>query len=232
MPKFTPSRKVEKIWHPYTMWECIKGGFFDKWTGEVKSEGEEIYKQYLSDLNQFEIGLRKVITEWKYSCEHNLTNEGINRIAWLGQASVCIAKGVPSCCRSGFYRLDYTLQEEANALAHVYLNRWLKINNYKSCPLEFALKGRTRLNSFRKSCKTTRSRLEEYLKVWKKRGYSTGIPDEVPRDLYGKVPSYRQIAECILKNDVQFTELGFPSKKSVYYSVLKGIEIKVRNESI
>lgn len=40
--------------------------------------------------------MMRVVEEWKYSCEHNLTNESMNKIAYIGQAACCIYGGVPS----------------------------------------------------------------------------------------------------------------------------------------
>ena len=70
--------------------------------------------------------------------------------------------------------------------------------------------------------------MEEYLKTWQRRGYSDGIPDEVPARLMSlrKAPSYKAIALAILKNDI--TDLGFTPPASAWYSELKRIEIEAR----
>ena len=75
-------------------------------------------------------------------------------------------------------------------------------------------------------------RVDEYIANWMQCGYSDGIPDEVPDELMrlGLAPSWRAIAIAILKNDMQFTTLGFPGKHSEWYSVLKRIEIDAREE--
>jgi hypothetical protein len=49
----------------------------------------------------------------------------MNRIAWLGQAAVCYATGVPSKFSAGWNQLDDIEQEQANETALVYLNKWL-----------------------------------------------------------------------------------------------------------
>lgn len=76
-------------------------------------------------------------------------------------------------------------------------------------------------------------RVTEYIKTWEQCGYSDGIPDEVPEPLMrlGLAPSWKAIAICILKNDLQFTGLGFPAKNSEWYGALKKIEIEKRPES-
>jgi hypothetical protein len=66
----------------------------------------------------------------------------MNRIAWLGQASVAQALGLPSGCRGGFHELAQDQQRAADALAHEYLNKWLVANGRKEVTLEEA-RGRT-----------------------------------------------------------------------------------------
>ncbi len=79
------------------------------------------------------------ITTWKYSCEHYLTNIAMNRIAWLGQASMCYATGVPSKFCSGFNLLTPKQQEIANLIALEYLNKWMLANDRNQLTIEQAL---------------------------------------------------------------------------------------------
>ena len=65
----------------------------------------------------------------------------------------------------------------------------------------------------------------EYIKFWSDKGYEQDIPDDVPREIDGLAPSYRAIAECILKNDLNLNVLGFERKTSKWYSILKNIEL-------
>lgn len=119
-----------RIFHTWEAWECYRAGFFAERPadGVTQEEGEERYREFLSNLSRFRAALGVVTTEWRYSCEHNLTNERMNRIAWLGQAAVCQALGIPSCCRGGYHRLTDEQKREADALALEYLNRWLLAN--------------------------------------------------------------------------------------------------------
>lgn len=68
-------------------------------------------------------------------------------------------------------------------------------------------------------------RITQYVENWKDKGYENDIPDDVPREIDGLAPSYRTIAECILKNDLNLHELGFERKVSKWYSILKKIEL-------
>jgi len=122
---FQPNDKG-RVYHTWEKWECYKAGFYaERCDGITTEEGEEKYREFLSDLDRFRAALEVVISEWKHSCEHYLTNDRMNRIAWLGQASVCQALGIPSICRGGYHRLSDEQQKAADELALEYLNKWL-----------------------------------------------------------------------------------------------------------
>ena len=132
-------QKINRIFHTWEKWECFPSGFYENsLEGVTKKECEQIYCDLLSDKLLFSKALSRVIHEWKNSCEHYLTNENMNRIAWLGQASLCIEKGVPACFRTGYFLLTKEQQVEADSLALKYLNIWLSINNYEETDLEGA----------------------------------------------------------------------------------------------
>lgn len=125
-------KKLKRIYYTWDKWECYKAGFFEDTLPNNMSiaEGEAQYAKFFRIPGAFEHALERVITEWKHSCEHNLTNENMNRIAWLGQASMCIVSGIPSSCRAGFNLLTEDEQNAANATALKYLNIWLTRNGY------------------------------------------------------------------------------------------------------
>jgi ParB-like chromosome segregation protein Spo0J len=129
-----------RIFHEWKKWECYKAGFYSTTFEDKKAdECEKIYYDFLSDLGKFEKHLKIIISDWKYSCEHYLTNVAMNKIAWLGQAAVCHATGVPSKFRNGFNLLSLDQQERANNLALLYLNKWLKKNGRDEVSLVEAL---------------------------------------------------------------------------------------------
>lgn len=129
-----------RIFHTFDKWEAVPAGFFAPGIkGRTKEECEAEYCIFLGDLESFEAGLKKVFKEWSNSCEHNLTNSSMNRIAWLGQAAACASKGLPSTFRGGFAMLSEKKQKEANELAHKYLNSWLKEHNLPLASLDSAL---------------------------------------------------------------------------------------------
>ena len=132
-----------RIFHTHDKWECHKAGFYNSSHPEMdKDECEKAYASFLSNDKLFRKALGKVIKKWKHSCEHYLTNASMNRIAWLGQASVCIQLGIPSDFRGGFNLLTEKQQEKANNTALEYLNKWLKKNNRPKVTIDEAMPDR------------------------------------------------------------------------------------------
>lgn len=130
----------DRIYHTYDKWECHKAGFYaSKVEGMTHEECELSYADFLCDLGRFEDALNYVIENWKYSCEHYLTNKSMNRIAWLGQASMVYATGVPSKYCGGYNLLNDEQKDAANRLAHKYLNIWLNNNQYEEVTYEQAM---------------------------------------------------------------------------------------------
>lgn len=135
----------DRIFHTFDKWECHKAGFYGTFKeGLKKEECEKRYAEFLSDDVRFKQALEGVITDWKHSCEHYLSNKAMNRIAWLGQASACYAEGLPSKYRAGFSQLTEAQQEHANNVALEYLNEWLRRNNRAEVSYEEGLGGISR----------------------------------------------------------------------------------------
>lgn len=133
-----------RIFHTFDKWECQKAGFYETKPpeGMKKDDCKEIYRQLLSNIKEFEEALQGVTSEWKHSCEHYLTNGAMNRIAWLGQASLCYAKGIPSEFRGGFSLLTKEEQNSANEMALKYLNIWLENNGLEKVSMDEAMPSR------------------------------------------------------------------------------------------
>lgn len=120
---------MKRVYHTWEKWECYPAGFYEDKPPErftSPRDAETAYADFLRDSPRFEAALARVLTEWPHSCEHYLSNENMNRIAWLGQASACIAEGLPAAFRGGFHRLSPAQQETANTLALTWLNVWLE----------------------------------------------------------------------------------------------------------
>lgn len=142
-------KKSGRVLHTWDKWECYRHGFYAERCpgGMSQDEGEEAYREFLSDLERFGAALQVVITEWTNSCEHYLTNDRMNRIAWLGQAAVAQALGIPSGCRGGYNRLTQQQKDAADGLALEYLNKWLVSQGKDIVTIESA-GGRTEMDLY------------------------------------------------------------------------------------
>lgn len=130
----------ERIFHTYDKWECHKYGFYASTVeGKTSDQLQHEYAEFLKDEDAFKDALDRVTSEWVHSCEHYLTNKAMNRIAWLGQASVCLALGIPSKFCGGFNLLDEGEQLKANMIALDALNAWLSAHNMEEVTLEQGL---------------------------------------------------------------------------------------------
>lgn len=115
----------ERIFHTFEKWECHKAGFYgSKKEGMTAEQCEQEYCNFLSNDARFKEGLQGILDNWINSCEHYLTNKAMNRIAWLGQAAMCFATGIPSKFCAGFNLLTSEQQDRANEIALEYLNKW------------------------------------------------------------------------------------------------------------
>lgn len=131
-----------RIFHTWDKWECYKAGFYSPTlSGNTKEECERMYEAFLTNDKVFSDALDYVVTNWKHSCEHYLTNSAMNRIAWLGQAAACFAMGIPSSFRGGFNLLTNAQAERANQIALEYLNKWLVANGRPEVTMTEAYSG-------------------------------------------------------------------------------------------
>lgn len=78
-----------RIFHHYKKWEEIK---YNMW-GTVKEKEKYLKKAIKFTGNHKLYGkyMMRVVKEWKFSCEHNLTDTSQNRQAWLGHAACALA---------------------------------------------------------------------------------------------------------------------------------------------
>lgn len=129
---------MDRIYHTWDKWECYPAGFYEVHPPDGMSveDAEIAYKDFLSDLNLFGNSMQQVITEWINSCEHYLTNEKMNRIAWMGQAAMCIYSKVPSRFRGGYNLLTENQQIKADELALNFINKWMKTQGYQQLSIE------------------------------------------------------------------------------------------------
>lgn len=118
---------MKRIYHPWTVWEDYKHNFYGGVSEDFQRDNTlALYASLLRDLPRFEAALKVITTEWKYSCEHNLTHEGMNRVAYLGQTSCALVYKVPhTLSMSGYNLLTDAEKTGADGMAQKYLDLWL-----------------------------------------------------------------------------------------------------------
>lgn len=123
-----PKKSLSRVYHPWWLWECYTAGFYasDVPSGDDPTEAMRAYADFLADLDRFGAAIDRVFEAWRHSCQHFLTNESMNRIAWIGQSSACVAMGLPSRFRAGFKLLSQAQQDAANDLADKRLSEWVE----------------------------------------------------------------------------------------------------------
>lgn len=131
-------KKLERIYHTWDKWECYRAGFYETRPpkGMTDEEAEEKYRELLSDPERFRSILRRVIKEWKNSCEHYLTNVNMNRIAWMGQSALAYELGIPSKYRGGYNLLSEEQQKAADMVALDVINEWMELNGFEVLTME------------------------------------------------------------------------------------------------
>ena len=128
---------MKRIYHPWNKWECCPAGFWKSIDSRKKDERIEAVVRFFTDEDglAFDITCNNLIYDWVNSCEHNLTNTELNRIAWLGQASAAKALGVDCyITREAWSHLSKEVQQEANKIAVKYLKEWEMLNVIEKIP--------------------------------------------------------------------------------------------------
>jgi len=132
---------MKRIYHVWSDWECYPAGFYENHPQDAGLTDEQcraIYAEFLRDIPLFKATMADVLVKWPISCEHYLSNESMNRIAWLGQASLCLAKGIPAIFRGGYNLLLPVEKLAADTAALEYLNQWLTARGEPALDLKSA----------------------------------------------------------------------------------------------
>lgn len=140
---------MTRIYKTWDQWECYPAGFFgDKYEKQEGVDPNQMYADFLRSPERFGKALETVLSTWPNSCDHNLSNQNMNRIAWLGQAAACVAMGLPADFRSGYHLLSETEQQAADALALKALNKWLKSKGEPEADSVAAVASQTEMNLY------------------------------------------------------------------------------------
>lgn len=119
----TKKISINRIYHPYWMWEETS---YNMW-GSVdnKSEYLDWAVKFTGNHKKYGKWMRRVVRDWRYSCEHNLSNKTQNNQAWIGHAACAYANKCPEdIVRSAWSKLTKEQQTLANNEANEAIKLW------------------------------------------------------------------------------------------------------------
>ncbi len=115
----------ERVYFHYEQLEEFQFGMWRIVRGEQRLRNARAAADLMRDSAGFLSAMRKALRDWPNSCAHNLTAEGVNKIAWLGHAGNCIGVNSPEeNTRIGWHMLNAKEQAEANRVAQLVLDEW------------------------------------------------------------------------------------------------------------
>lgn len=122
---------LKRIYHPYWLWEDYKAGMYDNISGEQKKEMLLKAVEMFNDKKLTEQNMFFVIENWKYSCEHNLTNESLNKIAYIGQSACCVYAKIPNTITmEAWSLLTDEVKKRSDSIALKSIKKWEQQNKY------------------------------------------------------------------------------------------------------
>ena len=117
---------MKRIYHHYEKWEDFQDGM---WRILSKDEEREMLPravEFTGDADLYGSFMMRVIVEWPVACEQNLSNEGINRLAWVGHAATSLAIHCPEyVTRQAWGLLTQRQRDEANSKAQLAVDTWV-----------------------------------------------------------------------------------------------------------
>lgn len=117
--------QLERVFHHYQDLEEYHAGMWKIVRGVERRNNIDAAADLMRCPGEFKEAMRQAVQEWPKSCEHALTSEDSNRIAWLGHAGCCIATGSPEeNTRAGWHTLSQQEQDDANRVAGEVLAEW------------------------------------------------------------------------------------------------------------
>ncbi len=118
-----------QIFHPWDVWEDYKYDFYNNCTGEEKKEKINLCIEMFNNEMETRQAMFYVVSNWRKSMEHNLTNNAMNKIAYIGQAACAYYARIPSTVTmEAWSLLDEDVQERANGIAQEALDFWISNN--------------------------------------------------------------------------------------------------------
>lgn len=129
---------MKRLFKKYTEWEDYKNGMYEMY----KTEDEDLIRKavyLLTNSVLFLEACKSVVKDWKITTSVHLTNNTINKKAWIGQASCNYLYKVPELLtRVAWGKLTKDQQENANNIAQTVINSYLtNLENGNNTKLHF-----------------------------------------------------------------------------------------------
>lgn len=117
---------MERIFHHYSLWEDFHAGMYDE-SRDGRAERVAEAAKILGTPDICRKAMEKVVSEWTISTEYNLSNAGINRKAWLGQAACSCWAGIHEDeTREAWGIMTQQQRIRANQIAAEIIKEWLR----------------------------------------------------------------------------------------------------------
>ena len=129
---------MKRIYHHYLKWECHKNEMYlTKDINEIKNINKVI--EFFRDENLFLDTGFEIIDKWRFTLQHHLSDESINKIAYIGQLACNYKYKIPEITtKKAWFMLDRETQNKANKTAEKLLKIYLK-NERENKQLYFKL---------------------------------------------------------------------------------------------
>lgn len=118
-------KKIKRIYHHYKKCEEFNTDMWRVAPIELRQELQQKSADLMKDVQGFELAMMRVIAEWPFSCEANLSASVINHQAWMGHAGCAISHNAPEdITRLAWRTLTQSEQDAANAAADNAIAAW------------------------------------------------------------------------------------------------------------
>ena len=86
-------KRIRRVWEPIDEWEEIAANMW----GDIQDRETFLRRAVIFTGNHRLYGryMQRVVIEWPVSCRNALTDESMNRKAWIGHAACALALGCP-----------------------------------------------------------------------------------------------------------------------------------------
>lgn len=122
---------MKQVFHPWSEWEDYKYDFYENCSGKAKEEKRELCFQMFNNEMETRRCMFYVVYNWRKSMEHNLTNNSMNKIAYIGQAACAFYAKIPNTVTMECWSdLTEEVKQRSNFIAEQALNAWMSNNKH------------------------------------------------------------------------------------------------------